>query len=159
MAVSSTDMILLVVKAIIVSIAWTLELKALKTYYISSLEPINSIKIVVVFIAGILIFNESLHWWNFIGAAIILVGLLLLNRYDKKSFSRAIISQKQAKISSQSSIILKSQLKLDRQRNLATIQGEKTQYRLKLENSYKKKRVTAVICFVVACLLHATSAI
>lgn len=76
-------------KSIIVSLAWVFELIALKNYYISSLQPISAIKVVIAFIANMLIFNEQVVWWKFIGVVIIFAGLITLNQYDRKTLKNA----------------------------------------------------------------------
>lgn len=76
-------------KSIIVSQAWVFELIALKNYYISSLQPISAIKVVIAFIANMLIFNEQVVWWKFIGVVIIFAGLITLNQYDRKTLKNA----------------------------------------------------------------------
>lgn len=65
------------------------ELIALKNYYISSLQPISAIKVVIAFIANMLIFNEQVVWWKFIGVVIIFAGLITLNQYDRKTLKNA----------------------------------------------------------------------
>ena len=82
-AVNWQNIMFIFAKSFIVALAWVSELLALKNYYISSLQPISAIKIVVSFIASLLIFGETLLWWKFIGVILIFVSLILLNHFDK----------------------------------------------------------------------------
>lgn len=158
-SISSQSLMFLIIKAVIVSAAWALELKALHSYYISTLVPLGSIKIVLVFFAGLIIFNESLHWWNFIGAAIILTGILLLNRFDKKAFVKMLLAGKKAKINSQIGIILKKSTMAQEIKFAKSSQVSKNGYKLKVQGAYRKRRIIAIICYISACFLHTASTI
>lgn len=131
--ISSQSFLFLLLKSFIVAFMWIFELIALKKYYISSLQPISSIKVVIGFVAGIIIFSEPFVWWKCIGVAIIFVGLIMLNLYDKKH----IVKFEPAKNNLQATPTLTP----DEQQQL------------------KRNRITAIILFLLSCILSETSAI
>ena len=71
-------------KTFFIFVAWILELIAFRLFYVSSLQPINSIRSVIGFAAGILVFGEAVLWWRFVGVAVVFAGLIILNVIDKK---------------------------------------------------------------------------
>lgn len=77
--------LLILCKSFVVSLSWVFELYAVKNYFISALQPLSSIKVVFGFFASMLIFSEETFWWQFIGVAIVGVGLFALNKEPKSS--------------------------------------------------------------------------
>lgn len=143
-------------KSCAVTLSWIFELYALKNYYISSLQPISAIKIIISFVASLLIFGEQFIWWKLIGVAIIFVSLILLNLYDRR-----LIKNGHAYIKNFAGVnsILKSSNKYE-------FQSLKGQGIVKLslvgnniQKNINKKRIKAIIFFVLACLCSETSAI
>lgn len=124
--------LLFLLKSIIVFTAWIFELIALRHYFMSSLQPINSIKVFMSFIISLLIFNEPVIWWKFSGVLIIFIGLIFLNQFDKRQ--------------------LKKQSSLNQDLQISS--GQKTEF-----DKLKKKRLIAIIFFILSCCLNETSGI
>lgn len=82
-AVSAVNLLLLIGKAVIVATAWMLDLYALKDYFISVLQPLSAVRVVISFFLAMLVFSEQVFWWQFIGLAVIFVGILLLRTNTK----------------------------------------------------------------------------
>ena len=72
------NILLILGKAFIVALAWVSELIALKNYFISSLQPISAIKVVVSFVASLLIFRETLCGGNLLALRLSLSALFYL---------------------------------------------------------------------------------
>ncbi len=143
-------------KSCVVALAWIFELFALRNYYISSLQPISAIKIIISFVASLLIFGEPFVWWKLFGVAIIFVSLILLNVYDSR-----LIKNGQAYIKKFHDLnsILKSTNRYEL-RNL----NEQESMGLSLnfngvQQNLNKRRIKAIIFFVLACICSETSAI
>lgn len=130
--ISSQSFLFLLLKSFIVAFMWIFELIALKKYYISSLQPISSIKVVIGFVAGIIIFSEPFVWWKCIGVAIIFVGLVMLNFYDAKH----IVQFESSKSNFENM-------------NASTHD----------EQQLKRNRITAITLFLLSCILSEISAI
>ena len=130
--ISSQSFLFLLLKSFIVAFMWIFELIALKKYYISSLQPISSIKVVIGFVAGIIIFSEPFVWWKCIGVAIIFVGLVMFNFYDAKH-------------------IVKFESSKSNFENMNASNHD--------EQQLKRNRITAIILFLLSCILSETSAI
>ena len=77
--------LLILLKSTIISASWTFELLAIKEAYLSVLQPISAIKVVFGFFAGMLIFNESTTWTQFIGVFVVGIGIYLLRNNDKNN--------------------------------------------------------------------------
>ena len=84
LALSWEYILILLGKSIIVSTSWALELYAIRDYYLSVLQPISAIKVVIAFLASMLIFGESATWIQFIGVFIVGAGILLLKNEPNK---------------------------------------------------------------------------
>lgn len=143
-------------KSCVVAMSWIFELLALKNYYISSLQPISAIKIIISFVASLLIFGEPFIWWKLFGVAIIFVSLILLNLYDSR-----LIKNGHTYIKNFTNIykILKSSNKYE----LQSLKGQES-IRLSLnmngvQQNLNKRRIKAIIFFVLACICSETSAI
>lgn len=130
--ISPQSILFLLIKSVIVAFMWIFELIALKKYYISSLQPISSIKVVIGFVAGIIIFSEPFVWWKCIGVAIIFVGLVMFNFYDAKH-------------------IVKFESSKSNFENMNASNHD--------EQQLKRNRITAIILFLLSCILSETSAI
>lgn len=130
--ISSQSFLFLLLKSFIVAFMWIFELIALKKYYISSLQPISSIKVVIGFVAGIIIFSEPFVWWKCIGVAIIFVGLVMLNFYDAKH-------------------IVKFESSKSNFENMNASTHD--------EQQLKRNRITAITLFLLSCILSEISAI
>lgn len=130
--ISSQSFLFLLLKSFIVAFMWIFELIALKKYYISSLQPISSIKVVIGFVAGIIIFSEPFVWWKCIGVAIIFVGLVMFNFYDAKH-------------------IVKFESSKSNFENMNASNHD--------EQQLKRNRITAIILFLLSCILSEASAI
>lgn len=143
-------------KSCAVTLSWVFELYALKNYYISSLQPISAIKIIISFVASLLIFGETFIWWKLFGVAIIFVSLILLNLYDRR-----ITKSEHTYIRNFSSVnnILKSTNKYE----LRNLKGQES-IGLSLnfncvQQNLSKRRIKAIIFYVIACICSETSAI
>lgn len=77
--------LLILLKSAIIVTSWNLELKAIKDYYISILQPLSAIKVVIAFCASILIFSEPSSWMQFVGILIVGIGIALLNNDKNKN--------------------------------------------------------------------------
>lgn len=130
--ISSQSFLFLLLKSFIVAFMWIFELIALKKYYISSLQPISSIKVVIGFVAGIIIFSEPFVWWKCIGVAIIFVGLVMFNFYDAKH-------------------IVKFESSKSNFENMNASNHD--------EQQLKRNRITAITLFLLSCILSEISAI
>lgn len=130
--ISSQSFLFLLLKSFIVAFMWIFELIALKKYYISSLQPISSIKVVIGFVAGIIIFSEPFVWWKCIGVAIIFVGLVMFNFYDAKH-------------------IIKFESSKSNFENMNASTHD--------EQQLKRNRITAITLFLLSCILSEISAI
>lgn len=87
--------LLILLKSFIISLSWTFELTAIKNYYLSVLQPISAIKVVIGFFASMFIFSEATFWWQFIGVFIVGFGLFILNKDSNKDKSSPLtIKQK-----------------------------------------------------------------
>ena len=152
MQVSANNLILILIKSIILSLSWVLEIIAFKNYYISSLQPISAIKVVLTFVASLIIFDENLVWWRFIGVAIIFIGLISLNQFDKKTLKNNIIQ----------SNINNSNLN-KRAINDNKIENAEKSNKFILNDieigNFKKKRILSIVCFSFSCLLNGISGI
>lgn len=73
--ISSQSFLFLLLKSFIVAFMWIFELIALKKYYISSLQPISSIKVVIGFVAGIIFLVSRLFGGNALVLQLFLLGL------------------------------------------------------------------------------------
>ena len=145
-------------KSIIVSLAWVFELIALKNYYISSLQPISAIKVVIAFIANMLIFNEQVVWWKFIGVVIIFAGLITLNQYDRKTLKNA------NGLNSNNIGLNKNIVKFENNSNENTYieKSDKVSENVIVETdmqTLKKRRIKAIIFFIFSCIFNETSGI
>ena len=130
--ISPQSILFLLIKSVIVAFMWIFELIALKKYYISSLQPISSIKVVIGFVAGIIIFSEPFVWWKCIGVAIIFVGLVMFNFYDAKH-------------------IVKFESSKSNFENMNASNHD--------EQQLKRNRITAITLFLLSCILSEISAI
>ena len=119
-------------KATIIIVAWVLELLAFKYYYMSSLQPIKAINVVITFFLSLLIFNEPFIWWKLFGVFAIFTALILLNLYDRKILQR---------------LVPKWREKHNSVEQLA--EGEKKE----------QKQVLAIFLFIGSCLLNTASGI
>ena len=119
-------------KATIIIVAWVLELLAFKYYYMSSLQPIKAINVVITFFLSLLIFNEPFIWWKLFGVFAIFTALILLNLYDRKILQR---------------LVPKWREKHNSVEQLA--EGEKKE----------QKQVFAIFLFIGSCLLNTASEI
>lgn len=145
-------------KSIIVSQAWVFELIALKNYYISSLQPISAIKVVIAFIANMLIFNEQVVWWKFIGVVIIFVGLITLNQYDRKTLKNAN-NFNLNKIDLNKNIVKFENIGNE---NVYIEKSNKVSENVIVETdmqTLKKRRIKAIIFFIFSCIFNETSGI
>ena len=145
-------------KSIIVSLAWVFELIALKNYYISSLQPISAIKVVIAFIANMLIFNEQVVWWKFIGVVIIFAGLITLNQYDRKTLKNA------NDLNSNNIGLNKNIVKYENigNENAYIEKNNKVSENVVVETdmqTLKKRRIKAIIFFIFSCIFNETSGI
>ncbi len=143
-------------KSCAVSMSWIFELIALRNYYISSLQPISAIKIIISFFASLLIFGEPFIWWKLFGVAIIFISLILLNRYDRQLAKKGKAS---TNFFTNLNNILKSSVKYK-------LHSLKTQEEVRLlfvqknaQQNLNKRRIKAVIFFVLACICSETSGI
>lgn len=118
-------------KSVIVFAAWVFQLYAFKNYFISSLQPISAIKVLISFVASLLIFNEPVIWWKFFGVAIIFVGLILLNQFERKHMDERYLSK-----------------------TLQNTEEQRAEY-----EKLKKRRLLAIIFFTLSCVLNETSGI
>ncbi len=167
--VSSGELCLILLKSFIIALSWMFELVALKNYMISSLQPISAIKVIIGFFASTIIFHEANSWWRYIGVAIVFIGLILLNRYDamaeKKKIKQELSKSSEfshsnsfindATLGNKDAIIVKSEIP-------KTYQSEyyKTISLLEEAKRYtRRKRILAIVCFVVSCVLSETSGI
>lgn len=143
-------------KSCVVALAWIFELFALRNYYISSLQPISAIKIIISFVASLLIFGEPFVWWKLFGVAIIFVSLILLNVYDSR-----LIKNGQAYIKKFHDLnsILKSTNRYEfRNLNEHESMGLSLNFN-GVQQNLNKRRIKAIIFFVLACICSETSAI
>lgn len=145
-------------KSIIVSLALVFELIALKNYYISSLQPISAIKVVIAFIANMLIFNEQVVWWKFIGVVIIFAGLITLNQYDRKTLKNA------NDLNSNNIGLNKNIVKYENigNENAYIEKNNKVSENVVVETdmqTLKKRRIKAIIFFIFSCIFNETSGI
>lgn len=85
--------LLILVKSSLIACSWQLELVALKKYYLSTLQPFSVIRIIITFFASMIIFSEEVFWYQFIGVAIVLVGLFFLNKDTKKDINQNFTSK------------------------------------------------------------------
>lgn len=131
-AVGGKGVALFLLKSVIVFSLWVFELLAFKNYFMSSLQPISAIRVVISFVLSLIVFNEPVIWWRFIGVAIIFCGLILLNEFDRR------------------------QLKKDLQ---ASANFQEGQNQLILQTESKKRRLKAIIFFIISCLLNEISAL
>ena len=90
-AVDGKGIALFLLKSVIVYALWVFELLAFKNYFMSSLQPISAIRVVISFVLSLIVFSEPVIWWRFIGVAIIFCGLILLNEFDRRQLNKAII--------------------------------------------------------------------
>lgn len=161
-ALGYTNILLILAKSFLVSLIWIFELVALKNYYISSLQPISVIKVILGFFLGLLIFHEPIIWWRFIGVAIILVGLLLLNQFDKKTHKNQILQRNRTLIQNSASLS-KIQIKfkmlqvgdLSQQKDVEFVNS----FYPIIDSRLNRNRVKAIIFFIISCCLSETSAI
>lgn len=149
-------------KAGIVALAWIFSLFALKNYYVSSLQPIKAIRVIISFVVGILVFNEPVIWWKFIGVIIIFASLISLNLYDKKIFKKEnFIHNKIYSVDLLNKSYLKNRTKFSLG-NLVEV-GNRNSYILASQLDYvkklNKKRIIAIIFFVTASILYEVSGI
>ncbi len=143
-------------KSFIIALAWVFELLALRNYHISFLQPISAIKIIVAFIASLLIFNEPVIWWKFFGVAIIFVSLILLNQFDKKMLRKQSLLLKKNKYAN----VIKNPVKYQKFYTKADDGNSIYHSRsISAQHDFSKRRIKAIIYFVISCLLSATSAI
>ena len=77
--------LLILLKSAIIVTSWNLELNAIKDYYISILQPLSAIRVVIAFCASILIFSEPSSWMQFVGILIVGIGIALLNNDKNKN--------------------------------------------------------------------------
>lgn len=159
-----TSILMIFVKSILISFSWIFELLAFKKYYISSLQPISSIKVAISFIASIIIFSEPVFWWRFIGVAIIFTGLILLNYFDKymfkKKYRNLLINKVQEKNSKENVKTLNKYNGLNHPTKI--IKHTKFyQYnnQTKSKANVNKNRIQAIIFFIISCVCSETSAI
>lgn len=140
-------LILIIIKSFVVSLSWVFELIALKSYMISSLQPISAVKVAIGFFASMLIFHEANGWWRYIGLAIIFVGLILMNNFDRRALNRS-----KETLSSQAVIT----------KPVAQDVGESTNQKVSSNVdilTLKRKRILAIVCFIIACICSETSGI
>lgn len=145
------NILLILGKAFIVALAWVSELIALKNYFISSLQPISAIKVVVSFVASLLIFGETFVWWKFIGVALIFVSLILLNHFDKVFLKKEGFKNKFA--------LAQSSLKCMKKYKNSFFSDYKFVYKNQIHEKLRSNRAKAVIFFSLSCLLNVTSGI
>ena len=98
----------------------------------SSLQPISAIRVVISFVLSLIVFSEPVIWWRFIGVAIIFCGLILLNEFDRRQLNKDLEGS-------------------------ANLQQEQSQ--LMLQTERKKRRLKAIIFFVISCVLNEISAL
>ena len=84
-AISWEYILLIMFKALIISISWALELIAIRDYYISILQPISAIKVIIGFVASVIIFNEPVLWWQLVGVLIVVLGIAFLKKDEKEN--------------------------------------------------------------------------
>ena len=82
-SISAESFLFLLLKSAIVCTAWVLELYALKDYFISVLQPLSAVRVVLAFLLAIIVFSEQVFWWQFIGVIVIFIGILLLRTNTK----------------------------------------------------------------------------
>lgn len=154
-SIGSIDVLFILLKSVVVSLAWITGLIAFKYYYISSLQPISSIRVILSFVASILIFNESVYWWKLIGVAIIFVTLVFLNLYDKKSYIAQGVNSNLKK--RYISAYLKGETRYSCYNLKADISKS---FNIATKKEHKlNKRVLAIALFIVSCVLHEVSGI
>ena len=124
--------LLFLLKALIVFMAWIFELIAFKNYYMSSLKPISAIRVVISFVVSLIIFNEPVIWWKFFGVVVIFVGLLLLNYFDRKQLKNILVNKEQCFN------------RLEQKRE---------------NDNLNRKRILAIIFFILSCCLNVISGI
>lgn len=84
-AISWEYILLIMFKALIISISWALELIAIRDYYISILQPISAIKVIFGFVASVIIFSEPVLWWQLVGVLIVVLGIAFLKKDEKEN--------------------------------------------------------------------------
>lgn len=84
-AISWEYILLIMFKALIISISWALELIAIRDYYISILQPISAIKVIIGFVASVIIFNEPVLLWQLVGVLIVVLGIAFLKKDEKEN--------------------------------------------------------------------------
>ena len=131
-AVDGKGIALFLLKSVIVYALWVFELLAFKNYFMSSLQPISAIRVVISFVLSLIVFSEPVIWWRFIGVAIIFCGLILLNEFDRRQLNKDLEGS-------------------------ANLQQEQSQ--LMLQTERKKRRLKAIIFFVISCVLNEISAL
>lgn len=86
--------LLILLKSFIVAFAWYFEVLSFKKYYLSSLQPLSAIEVVLSFFVSMFVFSEAVAWWQFIGVFVVVLGLFLLNKNDVKDDQKNNISKK-----------------------------------------------------------------
>ncbi len=159
--ISINNVSIIFVKALLISFGWIFELIALNKYYISSLQPISSIKVIITFIASILIFNESLYWWRFAGVVIIFLGLIILNQIDRIILKKHYKQEKIIKrIEKNDKIIIKFLSKLNyKNESKQIIKSRKFYQQTSKHNVFKREKMLAIMFFSFSCLFSSISTI
>ena len=77
--------LLILFKAFIVTAAWILELYAIREYYLSKLQPISAIKVIIGFCLSAIIFSEPVVWKQIVGVLFVVFGIVFLRREEKEN--------------------------------------------------------------------------
>ena len=91
------NILLILLKSFLISLSWSFELTAIKGYYISVLQPISAIRVVIGFFTSMLIFNEATFWWQYIGVFVVGFGIFILNKDSNKDKSSPLTKKQKNK--------------------------------------------------------------
>ena len=77
--------LLILLRAFIITTVWILELYAMREYYLSILQPISAIKVIIGFCLSAIIFSEPVFWNQIVGVLIVVFGIAFLRNGEKKN--------------------------------------------------------------------------